>query len=139
MNTKSFCTKLVFFLCLLYDSFSTPLSFSNTNPNPKDSKQIKMETQNQIMEEIFRNVTYEISTFDFKQSLSMNVTLEEAVEKYSKQLLQLNKLLNSIFLISVKNYARNYTSQIKEIITHALCETNLVSFSMSKLLTLQDK
>ena len=127
---------LFFLLCIFYEFFSAPLSFSNMDN--QDTHPIKIEEQNQLMEEIFRNVTYEISTLDFNQTLSKNMTLEVTVEKYTKQLLQLNKLLNSIFLINVKNYARNYTNQIQEIITNALCETNLVSFSLSKLLTMED-
>lgn len=126
----------VFLLCLLYEFLSTPLSFSNMDN--QETYPIKIEEQNQLMEEIFRNVTYEISILDFNQTLSKNITLEATVEKYTKQLLQLNKLLNSIFLINVKNYVRNYTNQIQEIITNALCETNLVSFSLSKLLTIED-
>ena len=105
------------------------LQFLIRSEDLNNSKHISTEGQNKLMETIFRNVTLEISAFDFNHTLSANLTLEDTVEKYSKQMLELNKLLNSIFLINVKNYVRNYTNQIKEMITKALCETKLVTFS----------
>ena len=114
------------------------LQFLIRSEDLNNSKHISTEGQNKLMETIFRNVTLEISAFDFNHTLSANLTLEDTVEKYSKQMLELNKLLNSIFLINVKNYVRNYTNQIKEMITKALCETKLVTFSMGKLLTYED-
>ena len=108
---------------------------SNAQKLPK----ISLEMQNKLMETIFKNVTNELINYDWNHAFSNNITMENFVEKYNKQMnLELNKLMNEIFLVNVKNYVRNYTNQMKEVFIKGLKESDKTSFPLEKIIKNED-
>lgn len=100
---------------------------------------IDIELENKVIERIFSNTTLELLNYDFNNSMPKNVNIDEFIEQFSKQMnLEINKLLNEIFIANSQNSVRNYTNELKEIYFDSIFYDNDLGFSLYSMLNKED-